>query len=386
MASNRPQYDLAIVGGGISGLVCALTQARRGRRVVLVATQPGPLLPQHSGSLEILGRLEGNDVTDVIAGLDRLPEHHPYRRIGLDRVPQLLKQIKRLVADVGLPYRGHDSRNHYRISPLGIPVPCWLTLEHYVTLNSLDELRDKHVALMRVPGYLDQAAALVAYNLEQLGAQVTIHDFTLRALQATTPTPRATTLSRKLDGRAALDSISRDINAAGSDADLTLMPAIIGDDEAALRELMRRVTVNLKMMATLPPTVAGNSLNNAWQHYSLMLGVTVVQGETVVAADIAGDRVTALRTARSTIEATDYVFATGALAGGGLRATPGGTIVEAIAALDREGDITLTDERRHPYINGRVITNLQVIGHLLGGFDAERHEGEGIDLLTALSI
>ncbi len=380
-------YDIIIVGAGISGLVSALMQARRGRRVLSVATQTGPLLPQHSGSIELLGRIDGEDVTDIAAALPRLSAQHPYRRIGIDRIASLMKATRALVADVGLAYRGHDNRNHYRITPLGIPVPAWLTLDGYLTIDTLDELHGQHVALMRAPGYLDQVCHLVAYNLERLGATVTIHDFSLRALQATTPTPRPVTMSRKLDSRSALDSIATDINAAGREADITVMPAIMGDDEAAMTSLRRRVEVNLKMMATLPPTVAGASLNMAWQHYSLMLGVTVMMGETVVSATSDGHKVLALHTASGKrLSASHYIFATGALAGAGLQATRDGNVVEGIMNLDHDGGVTLTDESLHPSLNGKTLDNVQVVGHLLGDVNSERHDSEGVDLMTALSI
>ncbi len=391
------QTDVAVVGGGLSGLTCAVALARRGKRVVLI-TGGNPMLEQFSGSIGVLGTIGGSDVTDDFGkAAKRLDKEHPYRRIGIDRARAAVPKASELFSYIGLRMSGNGKTNHWRLSPLGIVVPAWLSLDGYATLETPEAWRGKRLALMTVPGYLDQAPQLVAHNLQALGTQVTQHRLSLPQLQVTTPTPRPVTLSRKLDGRTALSSLANDINTAGKDADMVLMPAIMGDDEAALAALRRRVTVNMMLMPTLPPTTAGNHLNATLQHYLKMLGGYVATSQTVTSATIDGDRVTSLSTG-SGFEVTPQrvILATGHLAGGGLKATPVDGVIEPVLGLDvsrphpdvpedfaTTGVITQGD--LVPTINGKPLRNVLAIGSLLGGHDAATmHDGEGVDMVTAI--
>ncbi len=393
------QADVVIVGGGLSGLSCAVALARRGRQVALI-TSGTSLTEQFSGSIGALGAIDGKDVTgDIAKAAKNLQKEHPYRRIGVDKARAAAAKARELLAYIGMKFTGDSKRNHWRLSPLGIAVPAWLSLEGYATLDNPAAWQGKRIALMTVPGYLDQARHLVSHNLEALGAIVTSHEFKLQQLQSTTPTPRPTTLSRKLDGRTSLTSLANDINDAGAEADLVLMPAVMGDDEAAIAALTRRVTVPLRLMPTLPPTTSGNLLSSTLQHYLMMFGGYLETGQTITGATTDGDRMTSLTTTSGlTATAREYVFATGHLAGGGLQATPDNGVIEPITGLDviqphphtpEEFATTgiATDGNLRPTRNGQRLTNVSVIGNLLGGHDAATmHDGEGVDLSTALYV
>lgn len=392
--TNTLQTDVAIAGGGLSGLTCALMLAKRGRRVALV-TGGNSLLELFSGSMGLVAT-----DADFAKGIKALDKSHPYRRIGTDKLKSLALQARNLLAGIGLRFSGNGKCNHYRLSPLGQAVPAWLTMDGFATMDTLDAWQGKRITLMGVPGYLDQAELLVTHNLNALGATVVVRKFALPQLSVTTPTPRPTTLSRKLDGRTALSSLAADINAAGADADMVLMPAIMGDDEAALAALMRRVTVPLRLMPTLPPTTAGNLLATTLRHYLLMMGGTVVTAQTVTGAVTDGNRVSAFTTSGGmTITAREFVLATGHLASGGLLATPGsGGVVEPVLGLDLSDPAPDTPERfattgivtdgnLRPSRGGNRLDNVSVTGSLLGGHDAATmHDSEGVDLLTALHV
>ncbi|MDE5875536.1 MAG: FAD-binding protein, partial [Muribaculaceae bacterium] len=130
------RFDTIIIGGGLSGLVSAIECAHSGRKTAVVSAGQSAL---HfwSGSFELLGQAGGKTVIDNPLGcIGILPEHHPYRVIGTDRLRTLLSKVPPMLAEAGLKSSGSLDRNHLRLTPLGFMKPAWLTLGDYVAFEA----------------------------------------------------------------------------------------------------------------------------------------------------------------------------------------------------------------------------------------------------------
>ena len=73
------RYDVVIIGGGLSALVCGTRLQRSGKSVLLVSSGQNAM-HFSSGSFGFLGRLpDGSAPDDLIDSVINLPEVHPYR-------------------------------------------------------------------------------------------------------------------------------------------------------------------------------------------------------------------------------------------------------------------------------------------------------------------
>ena len=68
------RMDTVIMGGGLSGLTCGIALAKRGQRVTIVAGGQSTLL-FNGGSMELLGSIDGKDITSPLEAIATLPSN-----------------------------------------------------------------------------------------------------------------------------------------------------------------------------------------------------------------------------------------------------------------------------------------------------------------------
>lgn len=405
------KFDTIIIGAGLSGLVCGIESAKAGRRTAIVTTGQSAL---HfwSGSFEFLCKHDGREVIDNPLGIaGKLPESHPYRLLGIDRTEKLLGRVAPLLAEAGIKVSGSLKRNHYRLTPFGFVKPAWLTLDDYLALDRIDNLKGKKVAVVNIYSYLDFYPRFIANGLKKLGVEsvvtgVNIPD--LDALRASTTEMRSTNIARFLYGDA-IDRLAAEINRVSADTDAVIMPAVLGmfsDDP--VRRLREGVDRKIFFMATTPASVPGVRCQLSLRDYFMRLGGTFMPGDTVTKGIVSNHRLERVYTENFgdiPLEAENFSISTGSFFGHGLIATID-RIYEPVLGLDlnvsggrtewydknvyspqpyMEFGVT-TDESFRPALKGETIDNLYATGALLGGFNA-LHEGSGagITLATALS-
>ena len=407
------KYNTVIVGGGLSGLVCGIALAKNGQRVAIVSSGQSTL-HFNGGSMELLGMADGKTVDDPINAIASLPETHPYYKIGADNITALANEAQRLLADAGLKMNGSAKRNHFRISPMGVLIPAWLTLEGYATVPSRDNLPWKRVILANVEGYLDFPVDFVASGLRKEGLEVEVVDITTAELEERRHTPsemRATQLAKLLSTRAGFEHLAAAINTAtaNAQADAVLMPAVLGLTDDPMTHLCELVNLPLHLVATLPPSVAGTRMQTQLRHYFQMLGGTYLLGDTVVSATIVQDKVEAVVTEKLKdlpLRADNFVLAAGSFMSKGL-ASNYKRVYEPIMDLDVDAykshtewtqyDVmsaqpymtygVSTDSQFHAKKQGKPITNLYAVGAILSGHDAvKNHDGTGVSALTGLAV
>ena len=405
------RMDTVIMGGGLSALTCGITLAKHGKRVTIVASGQSTLL-FNGGSMELLGSIDGQEVTAPLEAVATLPDNHPYRKIGTERIASLASEAKQLLDDAGINMEGRPDANHWRITPMGVAKPAWLTLSDHMRIDDLSHLPAKRVALMAIRGYLDQPNSMLAQGLRSLGMEVKVVEFSTSDITSLRRSPsemRATSLAKHLMSNSALQRVSEQINALATEADLVLLPSVLGqNDDNDFQALQSMVDKPLRLVATLPPAVAGMRMQAQLRHYFRMLGGTYLMGDTAVSGTFDQDRLTAVTTAKlgdMPLKADHFVLATGSFVSRGLMADYE-RVYEPVLGVDVDADAdrecwtrfgvlnaqaytqygVATDNSLRCLIEGKSITNLRAIGSVLSGHDAiKMGDGTGVSMLTALA-
>ena len=406
------RMDTVIMGGGLSGLVCGITLAKRGQRVAIVASGQSTLL-FNGGSMELLGYIDGKAVNTPLEAIATLPAEHPYRKVGSDRIVTLAEEAKQLLADAGINMEGSTAANHWRITPMGIAKPAWLTLQENLIINDLDKLPARRVALMCIRGYLDQPNGMLAQGLRDMGFEVDTIDFTTDDISALRRSPsemRATSLAKRLVSNNALQRVADQINSLSGDAEMVLMPSIFGQtDDNDFKTLQSMVKKPLRLIATLPPAVAGSRMQTLLRHYFQMLGGNYLMGDSAVSGSFDGDKLLTVTTTKlgdMPLRANNFVLATGSFISRGLMANYQ-RVFEPVFDLDVDADSdrdqwtsfgvlepqtysrygVSTDAKLHCLKQGKAIHNLYAVGSVLSGHDAiKMGDGTGVSMLTALAV
>ena len=406
------RMDTVIIGGGLSGLACGIALAKRGKRVTIVASGQSTLL-FNGGSMEMLGCIDGKTVKAPLEAIATLPQSHPYSKIGAERIAALAERVKLLFNDSGISIEGNVAANHWRITPMGIAKPAWLTLSENFRIDDLDKLPAKRLALMCVRGFFDEPNGMLAQGLRDLGFEVDKIEFITEDITALRRSPsemRATSLAKHLVSNAALQRVAEQINKLAKDADIALLPSVLGqNNESGFKALQAMVDKPLRLIATLPPAVAGMRIQTQLRHYFKMLGGNYLMGDSAISGTFDGDRLTAISTTKLAdmpLKADNFVLATGSFISRGLVADYE-RVYEPVLGVDVNADSNpdtwtrfgvlqpqpyfgygvATDDQFHCLKNGKAISNLYAIGSVLSGHDAVKMgDGTGVSLLTALAV
>ena len=406
------RMDTVIMGGGLSGLSCGIALAKRGQRVAIVASGQSTML-FNGGSMELLGNVDGKAVTAPLEAIATLPQDHPYSKIGADRIAGLADRAKLLLNDSGINMEGNAAANHWRITPMGVAKPAWLTLSDHIRLDDLKQLPAKRVALMCIRGFFDQPNSMLAQGLRDLGFEVDAIEFTtddITALRRSPSEMRATSLAKRLGGNNALQRIADQVNRLATEADLVLLPSVFGQsDDSDIPTLQSMIKKPMRLVATLPPAVSGMRMMTQLRHYFRMLGGNYLMGASAVSGPFDGDRLTAVTTAalaEMPLKADNFVLATGSFISRGLVADYE-RVYEPVLGVDVDADSNpdrwtqfgvlqpqaysrfgvATDGQLHCLKQGKTINNLYAIGSVLSGHDAVKMgDATGVSMLTALAV
>lgn len=405
------KFETVIIGGGISGLVSGIKLAKKGKNVAIVSSGQSAL-HFFSGSFELLGNANGETVTNPAEAIMSLPESHPYRRIGKDNICRLLKEVKPLLSEAGIKANGDENRNHYRLTPLGMFKPSWLTLDDYATVEDAGKLPWKKAAIINLGGYLDFYPKYLAYGLGKHGVECTINHISLPQLEILRKSPsemRATNIAKALTFDV-LEQLANQMKGIAGDADIILFPAVLGlFNDHPVEFLREKLGMRIGLVPTMPTSVPGVrtqiTLRNHFQH----LGGTYLLGDSVESGVFDGGKLKSVTTTHlgdMPLSADNFIFASGSFFSHGLKAAPD-RVYEPVFNLDVDAGTDRaawfekdfykpqpymsfgisTDEKFHAKINGKAISNLFVCGSALGGFNAVKEGcGAGVAITSALHV
>lgn len=405
------RYDTIIIGGGLSGLTCGIALAQAGKKVAVVAAGQSTL-HFNSGSISLLGYdAEGKTVVNPLDAISKLPESHPYHHVN--NVAERAAEAAKLLADAGLKFNGNVQANHFRLSPIGIQKPAWLTLDGLVTSKEEGKLGYKKVTIANIRGFLDLPTEFLTDNLRKLGVEVELKEFVTDTLDFARHSPcelRATNIAKYLNDDANLAKVAQAINALKATGEVILLPAVLGiADAETVEKLRKQVNKPVEFVATMPPSVPGVRIQAQLVRQLQSLGGFFFRSDTVKNGKIEGGKVASVETENledETLYADNYVLCSGSFQSRGLMSNYD-SIYEPVFGLDVEAaknradwheDYVFdaqpymsfgvkTDEKLHPFLNGKPVQNLYAAGSVLCGHNAIKlDDATGVAMITALEV
>lgn len=344
--------------------------------------------------------------------MSSLPPSHPYSRLGgAAGVAPLLERVGPMFEEAGIAVTGSATKNHWRLSPVGVFKPAWLTLDEMVSLSDLSAMPWRKVAIVNIKGYLDFFPRFLAVALEKRGVRVAMEAVTVKALadqRVSSTELRAANIARLLTDDV-VDALAREVNAVVGDAEAVLFPAVAGFENASAAERLRSAVGRpLQFVSTLGLSVPGIRMEKQLTRRLQQLGASVLHGDRVSRGFFTGDRLDAVETVNlgaDRLEADNFILASGSFFSHGLTALSDG-VSEPVFGLDVEAAGRRADWfdkdlfRPQPFMKfgvatdagfralrgGRPVENMRVAGAILSGADSVAEgSGAGVALATAMA-
>lgn len=411
------KYDTIIIGGSEAALIAGLELAAKGCKTAIVSNGQ-TFLHCSSGSLGLLGYdSSGREVLNPLDVIGLLPQSHPYSKIGTENVSVLTQEVKKLFTLMGIPMHGNHERNHYRLSPVGVLKPAWLTMDECPVVSVPDEAKTwGRVLLLGIEGFFDFFPEFIASGLEAVDVHCEIKNIGLPKFSAlrvgSTEKMRATQIARAIVSEKDIDAVALCIDTAAREAqaDTVIMPAVFGIDERlSLSRIKSKISCRIMFMPTMPVSVTGLYCRARLEAGFREAGGTLLYGDNVSAGKFVNGRLESVSTCNMPdmpLYADNFILATGNFINHGLESSPSG-VREPLFGLDvdmnpvENGFTNIDFFSAQPYmecgvatdsdfrvsLGGNTICNLYAAGAILGGCNSLKEEsGAGVEYISGLAV
>lgn len=163
------KFDAIIIGGGLSSLVCGIRLQEAGKQCLIVSAGQNAL-HFSTGTFGLLGRLpDGTAVEEPLLDIPKLPENHPYSKIGIERIKEYAAGVIPFFRKYGIKLCGFNGANGWRFTPMGTFKPAWLALEEIPFFKSPDEVIGHKALIANFAGFMDFNSVFIAEGLEKKG-------------------------------------------------------------------------------------------------------------------------------------------------------------------------------------------------------------------------
>ncbi|MCZ4694389.1 glycerol-3-phosphate dehydrogenase subunit GlpB [Ancylomarina euxinus] len=406
------KFDNIIIGGGLSGLTCGIKLAEQGRKCAIVSSGQSAI-HFFSGSFDLLGQVNGEEVSHPIEAIKNLADTHPYQRVGIENIGRLAEEAPQLLNRAGLKFCGKADQNHFVLTPMGVMKPSWLTLDDFTCFDQKHSFPWKKVLILNFSGFLDFHTLFVKDGLKKFEVDSQIKNIAMKAFEAIRKNPsemRSTNIAKVFDKGDVLDEFVKKANLLSEGFEVIILPSVFGlFNKKVVDELKAKVNKPVVLVPAIPPSVPGIRSQMLLSRRFQELGGTFFMGDNVEEGYFENNRLMDIRTNNHgdiKLEADAFILASGSFYSKGIVATHD-KLYEPIFGLDIDGDTDRSqwlDEKffkDQPYMHfgvkadsnfralmkGQAIENLYVAGSVLGGANALKEgSGAGISLLTSLHV
>jgi len=404
------KFDNIIIGGGLSGLTCGIKLAEQGKKCAIVSSGQSAI-HFFSGSFDLLGKVNGEDVSNPLEGMKSLPEKHPYQRVGLENIERLTDDALHLLIRAGLSFTGQANRNHFVLTPMGVMKPTWLTLDDFTSFDHKDCFPWKNAVILNFSGFLDFHTLFIKDGLKNLDVNAQIKNVSMKQFEAIRKNPsemRSTNIAKEFDKGNAIDEFAKKANLLSEGFDVVILPAVFGLFNKSIADKLKgKINKPVLLLPAIPPSVPGIRSQITLRERFQELGGTYLLGDNVEEGNFKNNRLLDIRTNNHgdiKLEADQFILASGSFYSKGIVATQD-KLFEPIFGLDIDGDSNRakwfdekffndqsfmhygvkTDKNFRAMMNDEPVENLYVAGSVLGGTNPLKEgSGAGISLLTSL--
>jgi glycerol-3-phosphate dehydrogenase subunit B len=407
------EFDVVLIGGGLSSLVCGIKLQKAGLRCMIVSAGQNAL-HFSSGAFGLLGRMPGGEaVSDPMAAIPSLPAGHPYSKIGAEKVSEYAASTPGFFASCGVSLRpAGENGNGFRLTGLGTLKPAWLVMDEVATLASKDEKIGRKALIVNFSGFLDFNTAFIAESLEKRGVECRIESVKMDEVEILRKNPsemRSVNIARVMDNEKNWKQFGHLVQELIDGEDVVVLPEVFGLENPSVPGwISQMISSKVLFLGTTPPSVPGIRTQKLLKKAFENAGGTFQAGDEALDPCFEDGRVKSIRTANLgsvRIGAKAFVLASGNLFGKGLVSSPD-KVVEPVFGLDvdcpsQRGDWysedffagqkftafgVKSDGKFHPYKDGVAVPNLYVIGSEVGGCSPlEEGSGAGVAVVTAFS-
>ena len=434
------KFDVVIIGGGLSSLVCGIKLQKAGKKCLMVSAGQNAL-HFSSGAFGLLGKLpDGTDVVEPLSAVVALPSEHPYSKIGKRRLSEYVASVPGFFSECGVALHPVPStgsgirpdtasvsavtepvevveatgtiRNGYRITALGTLKPAWLAMDDVTLLASKDEKIGEKALIVNFAGFLDFNTRFIAEGLEKRGTACRIESVKLDEVEHLRKNPaemRSVNIARVMNHENSWKQFARKVRELLDGEDVVILPEVFGFENPVIMQWLKEmVPAKIVFIGTTPPSVPGIRTQRLLKKAFEAAGGTFLMGDEALDAVFDAERVASIRTANLgglRIEADTFVLASGNLFGKGLVASPD-AVKEPVFGLDVDypaerkdwydekffarqnytGFGVKTNGDFKPLRDGKVVPNLYVVGSEVGGCNPlAEGSGAGVAIMTAFS-
>jgi len=330
----KTEYDLLIVGGGLTGLVAAWRAQRAGLKTVVVAQTPGSL-PFTSGALDLLAVYPTETKRYRVRPWEALSElietepDHPYGRVGLRRVRAAIEDFLSYLEASPLAYYRREEENMAIVTGAGTVKPTY-AVSGSMKNNRLAWSQRRPTLILGFEGLPDFSPEQVVCNLQDRWSGLKAARLDRTILLDGNRRLTVTQLASEFERSEFRDRFAGAVKPLLGQSRFLGLPAVLGYDRVAgiCRDLEERLGVEVFEIPLLSPSLPGMRLADFLKCDLLAAGVDYRQGAPISKLESRdGNSTIACRAGKSREEqilARYVVVATGRFFGGGLEANQQG--------------------------------------------------------------
>ncbi len=306
-------YDVIVIGLGLSGLMAAKTAAEGGRRVLIVGRGAGSL-GIFSNSIDVLACGADVPVQEAVQCWAANNPDHPYAKAGWENIASSLEAFAALFPP---PYRftSREGKNSLIPTAAGTMRPTYLLPE---TMRAGALARMEKTLIVGIEGFKDFHPEYVAYHLKSRGISITLPS------DAPGRVVTAAGIAHLMDSPAFCEQFAGLIKKRLAGEAFIGLPAILGfRSPASAMEIIERETGCLVFeIPILPPSIPGIRIFNRFKDYLIKKGVAIIQGQEIISSVGEGKRCVGINLVHppltKTYRADKFILASGRFLGGGL--------------------------------------------------------------------